>query len=96
MNRPEVLERLRRLKPRLLEEASVREIAIFGSVARDEAGPDSDIDIIVAFDRPPGYFAFVDLEAFLSEALGAKVDLFTEAALHPRLREQILREAIYA
>ena len=74
----------------------VRALAVFGSVARDEAGPDSDVDIIVEYDKTPGFFAFVDLQDRLSQALGAKVDLFTKPGLHPALRERILLEAVYA
>ena len=96
MRRDAILTRLRELLPNLTASDHVRAIAVFGSVARDEASPDSDIDIIVEFDKSPGFFAFVDLQERLSRALGAKVDLFTKPGLHPSLRDRILREAIYA
>lgn len=74
----------------------VRSLSIFGSVARDEAGPDSDVDVLVEFDKPVGLFSFVGLKMYLEEILGRKVDLATPDALHRRLRDRILAEAIRA
>ncbi|MFA5951368.1 MAG: nucleotidyltransferase family protein [Hyphomicrobium sp.] len=96
MRREEVLNRLREMKPALARDESVRAIAIFGSVARDEARDNSDIDIIVEFENTPDMFKFVALQDRLSDALGAKVDLFTARGLHPLLRDKILAETIYA
>ncbi len=56
----------------------------------------SDIDIVVEFERSPGFFALADLEERLSAELGHPVDLFTPASLHPMLRDKILKEAVYA
>lgn len=67
-------------------------VALFGSMARDEAGPDSDVDVIVRFGEPISLMALVRLERELSEALGRDVDLLTEAAISPYLRERIVRE----
>jgi predicted nucleotidyltransferase len=72
----------------------VRELALFGSVGRDQAGPDSDVDVLVEFDRPVGMFALLDLKDYLEGLLGRPVDLVTPAALKPQLRERILAEAI--
>jgi predicted nucleotidyltransferase len=72
----------------------VRELAVFGSVARDQARPDSDVDLLVQFDRPVGMFAFLDLKGYLEDLLGRPVDLVTNAALKPQLRERILAEAV--
>ena len=69
-----------------------RRVALFGSFARGEAGPESDIDLIVDFSRPTGFLALVKLERELSEAMGRKVDLLTEQAISPHLRERILNE----
>jgi predicted nucleotidyltransferase len=74
----------------------VREIGIFGSVARGEQTAASDVDILVEFSQPVGFFAFLDLEDFLSRTLGKKVDLVTKRALKPAVKDQILRDAIYA
>lgn len=72
----------------------VRSLALFGSVARDEAGPDSDIDLLVEFDETPGLIAFVQLEQLLSDLLGAKVDLVMRSALKPAIGRQVLAEAV--
>ncbi|MBI4337511.1 MAG: nucleotidyltransferase family protein [Chloroflexi bacterium] len=75
----------------------VRSLAIFGSVARDQARPDSDIDLLVELDgRPIGLFAFIGIQEYLESILQGKVDLVTADALHPRLRDRILGEAVRA
>jgi uncharacterized protein len=65
---------------------------IFGSMARGEAKKKSDIDLLVRFSRPKSLLAVVRLERELSQVLGRKVDLLTEAAISPYLRERILHE----
>ena len=93
----EVLERLRADRS-TLDRFGVGRIALFGSVARGEAGPESDIDILVDY-RPearPDLFEFIDLKEHLEAVVGRRVDLVTPAALHPRLRDRILAEAVYA
>jgi hypothetical protein len=88
---------LREALPELQKSYGVESLAIFGSMAREEAGPDSDIDVLVRFQmEPPGLFAFVRLERHLSELLGQRVDLVMETALKPRVREKILSEAVTA
>jgi uncharacterized protein len=80
-----------------LRQRHVKSLALFGSVARDEAGPDSDVDLLVEFDGSPvGLFAYVALERYLAALLGRPVDLVTRNGLKPRLRERILGEAIDA
>jgi len=74
----------------------VRELSIFGSVARDEAGKDSDVDLLVEFTEPVGLFEFARLQRFLEQVLDARVDLVTPAALRASMREQVLREAVRA
>ena len=77
----------------------VKSIALFGSVARDEDHPKSDVDILVEFDYARykiGFFAFVRLQRRLEELLGTKVDLATPGALKRQLKDNILKEAIYA
>ncbi|HVP86412.1 MAG TPA: nucleotidyltransferase family protein [Rhizomicrobium sp.] len=95
MLRTEALEKLRSLKP-FLDSYHVRAIAVFGSVARDQAGPKSDIDVMVEFSEYPDLLQFVRMERLLSEKLGLKVDLVTKTGLHPRLKDRILGEAVYA
>ena len=75
-----------------LREAGVKSLQLFGSVVRGEAGPDSDIDILVEFSRPIGLLAFVGLKHRLTALLGRPVDLVTPDALKSPLRENILKE----
>ena len=75
---------------------NVKKIGIFGSTARGESTKNSDIDIIVEFKEPIGFFDFVKLEAFLSKKLFKKVDLATKRALKPEIKKEILKEIVYA
>jgi uncharacterized protein len=79
-----------------LQQFGVRSIALFGSVVREEARPESDIDILVEFGRPIGLLAFLQLQHRLEDLLGRRVDLVTPAALKRQLRDRILKEAVYA
>ena len=79
-----------------LHRFGVSSLSIFGSVARGDARPDSDVDILVEFGRPIGVFEFLDLKEFLEGLLGQKVDLATPDSLKQQLRDQILKEAIRA
>ena len=73
----------------------VRSLALFGSVARNEAKPGSDIDLLVEFYQPVGLFQFITLKQYLERLLESTVDLGTVRSLKPRLKEAVLREAIY-
>jgi uncharacterized protein len=94
--RGEVLAALRAQLPELHAEFGVKTLAVFGSVARDEAGPDSDVDVLVEFDRPIGFLEFIGLQDRLTATLGASVDLGTFDSLKPRIRARALSEAVYA
>jgi uncharacterized protein len=94
MDRREVLERLADLKPWLAAQG-VRRVRLFGSHARNAATADSDIDLLVDLSRPLG-LAFFALEDELSQRLGAKVDLMTEAGLAADVKYTALRDAIDA
>ncbi|MGC8787754.1 MAG: nucleotidyltransferase family protein [Anaerolineae bacterium] len=76
----------------LCRQNGIVRIGLFGSVARGEAKERSDIDLLVEFSRPISLLKFVALERQLSNALGRKVDLLTEAAISPYLRESIKRD----
>jgi predicted nucleotidyltransferase len=95
MTRSEVIARLieHRSEVAALHATS---LALFGSVARDEARADSDVDLLVEFDKPVGLFEFLELKERLEEILGRRVDLATRASLKPRIREKVLAEAIRA
>ncbi|MBW1933630.1 MAG: nucleotidyltransferase family protein [Deltaproteobacteria bacterium] len=81
-----------------LKNFSVKNLYLFGSYAREEAGDQSDLDILVEFEPEAqiGLFEFARLRRRLSELLGLEVDLVTPDALHPEMRDEILREAIHA
>lgn len=81
---------------RLCEANHVRRLAIFGSVARQTARPESDIDLLVEFDERyiPGMFSFVEFERSLSELFGRKVDLNTSGFLSKYFREDAIEHSI--
>ena len=81
-----------------LAELGVTSLAVFGSVARGDAGPDSDIDLLVDLDpnKRISLFGFVGIKLALEDLLGAKVDLVERSAVRERWRERILGEAIRA
>lgn len=76
----------------------VDSLSVFGSFARDEARLDSDLDLLVSFSRRVSLLRLVALERELTQLFGREVDLLTEAALSPYLRDRILKERqmIYA
>ena len=92
MDREEVSRRLaahrEELRPFL-----VRSLSLFGSTVRGEAGPDSDVDLLVEFDGPVGLFEFVRLQRLLASILERKVDLVPADGVKRQLRDQILGEA---
>lgn len=93
MTRDELLTRLRELKP-WLEEQGVINVRLFGSWARDEAGPDSDVDLLVDVTKPLG-FGFFDIEEKLGARLGARVELVTDKSLaNPYIRYTAERDAL--
>jgi predicted nucleotidyltransferase len=93
--RQDILTSLKNLKGEVSREYSVKTIGIFGSVARSEETDESDIDLLVEFSRPVGFVTFMRLEHFLSERLGARVDLVTSDSLKPVIRQDVLAEVIY-
>ena len=80
----------------LKERFRVRRVGLFGSYARGEQTPGSDLDILVELEPPMGFFGFIDLEDYLSERLGSKVDLVTPDALKPLMKPQVLEGTAYA
>ena len=78
----------------ILKKFGAKKISIFGSYVRGEATPESDLDIIVEFDRPIGLIKFVGIEIELSETLGINVDLLTEKSISPYLIDGIKKEAV--
>jgi len=76
----------------ILQSYGASRIGIFGSYARDEAGPDSDLDLLVDFTDRKSLLTLVRIKRELSEALGIQVDLLTEAAISPHLIDRIKSE----
>lgn len=72
----------------------VRSIALFGSVARNEATTASDVDLLVTFEYPPGFDGYMRLKFRLEELLGCRVDLVMDGALKPEARPVVEQEAI--
>ncbi|MEJ5310426.1 MAG: nucleotidyltransferase family protein [Anaerolineae bacterium] len=97
MKREEALQRIRAGQSKL-GAFPIKHLAVFGSVARNEAGEGSDVDILVEFEpeAPVGLFEFARLRRILGELLGCEVDLATPDALRQEMRAQILQEAVYA
>ncbi len=87
------IQKLHEMLPELKEKYHVSYLGIFGSYIRGEQKPGSDLDVLVEFSRtPPTIFKFVNLENYLSEALGVKVDLVMKDALKPNIGKHILKE----
>ena len=95
MKREEVLAILADHQERL-KALGVKSLDLFGSVARDEARSDSDVDFLVEFTKPGGLFQLFRVQHYLEDILGCPIDLGTEDALREHLREPVLKEAIRA
>lgn len=95
MNREVALKVLARAKPLLKERFGVTRLALFGSTARDVARPDSDVDVLVAFDGPATASRYFGVQFYLEDELGCPVDLVSEKALRPEIRPFIERELLY-
>lgn len=95
MRRDEAIARLKQTEP-ALRAIGVEALYLFGSHARDEADPDSDVDVFVdpLFGAKFGFLSFMDAYEALQKAVGENVDYGTRNGLHPLLRPEIEREAI--
>lgn len=82
-------------KQQLHQRFNVRDVALFGSVARGESRPDSDVDVLVEFEGSPTFDGYMGTRFYLEDLLGVKVDLVTTGGLRPELRQSIEREAIH-
>ena len=91
-NLDELRRILREHLPTLRARYAVESLGVFGSYARGEAGPRSDLDLLVRFHRTPGLIRFVELENYLSDLLGVRVDLVMAEALKPDIGERVLAE----
>lgn len=86
---------LTKQKPYLYHNFFVKEIGVFGSAAKNQNKESSDIDLMVEFARPIGFFQFARLEDYLGNVLKKDVDLVTKDALKPAIKDSVLKEVIY-
>ncbi len=94
ITRNDILNKLSDLKPILNKEYAVRQIGLFGSFSDDSYTDDSDIDLLVEFERPIGWKYF-SLEIYLENIFGRKIDLVTKNALKEQIRDRILNQVQY-
>jgi len=94
MKRDQVIHILSKRRGELASKYGVKSLALFGSVARDDATVASDVDLLVEFDRPVGYFGLFALQDHLESLLGCRVELGTPGSLKPRLRERLMGECV--
>ena len=95
MKQDEVVQTIDSNRQVLISRFGVQSLALFGSVVRNETNDDSDIDMLVEFSRPTGYFGLVALQDYLAELLQQPVDLGTLGSLKPRVRTRVEREMRY-
>ncbi len=94
MKRRTVIARIRKNRAQL-EKLGVKALYLFGSVARDEARPGSDVDILVEFDGKATFDRYMDTKFYLEGLLGCKTDLVTPKAIKPRMKPYIMRDLIH-
>lgn len=94
MDKQTVIMRLKENLEQIRQRFSVERLSVFGSVIRDEAQEDSDVDVLVVFEKKANFDIFMDLKFYLEELLGIGVDLVTEKALRPQVRQAIEQEMI--
>ena len=90
----QIITKLKKNKPILEKKYSVKNLEVFGSYVHGEQKSNSDLDVLVEFSKTVDLFEYIELENYLSEKLGVKVDLVMKDTLKPRIKEKILNEAI--
>ena len=96
MRRQNILKILAEHRSEIESHFGVASLSLFGSVARDEAAAESDVDILVTFVKTPGMFGFLELKEYLEHILQCPVDLVTRNALKKQFCEQIFQEVVHA
>ncbi|HAN18768.1 MAG TPA: nucleotidyltransferase [Bacteroidales bacterium] len=94
LTKNEILSKLTELKPVLYRDYNVKEIGLFGSYSDNEQNEDSDIDILVEFEKPIGW-KFFTLEKYLEDIFNRKVDLVTRKALKKQLKDRIINQTLF-
>jgi predicted nucleotidyltransferase len=95
MKQDAVLQILKQKNAELTQQFGVKSLLLFGSVARNEATSTSDVDLLVEFSRPVGYFGLFALQDYLEKLLDCSVDLGTPNSLKPYVKERIMGEIIH-
>jgi uncharacterized protein len=90
----QVTASLRRELPRLRAQYGLCSLAVFGSVARSEHGPESDVDLVASFSETPSLLRLLEVENDLADTLGNRVDLVLEDGLKPRIARSLSRELV--
>lgn len=93
-NLEEIKKKIEELKPLIKERFKVKSIGIFGSYIRGEEKEKSDLDILIEFEEPISLLKFIELENYLSDSIGVKVDLVEKSTLKPRIGKHILEEVV--
>lgn len=94
ITKAEIISKLIDLKPILLREFQVKRIGLFGSFSNETHSEESDIDLLVEFERPIGW-KYLTLEIYLEKAFGRKIDLVTKNALKEQIKDNILNQLEY-
>ena len=94
MKQEAVLQILKQKNAEMTKQFGVKSLLLFGSVARNEATSASDVDLLVEFNRPVGYFGLFALQDYLEKLLGCRVDLGTPDSLKPYIKERVMGELI--
>lgn len=92
--RQEIMARLSSLKGEIATRYDVREIGIFGSVARGDDDPKSDIDLLVEFGPDADLITFIGLWQFLEDTFGTKVDLVSKGGLRSEMRDAVMKDLV--
>lgn len=90
---PRYVEIYKAIEP-FIEDLGIKQIKVFGSYARGEENPKSDIDIIVDISKPIGIYQFIGMKQDISKSLNKKIDLFKPNNIEPLIKEKIMAEAV--
>jgi predicted nucleotidyltransferase len=95
MNRQEIIEKIRSVRGELAQKYGIERLALFGSRARGDATPESDVDLVILESKGRDYFQRVKAKYFLEELLGTSVDLGYYDTIRPVIRKRIEEDLIH-
>jgi len=95
ITKEEIINILKKELPIIKDKYGVKTIGIFGSYVRGEQDKKSDLDLLIQFEKPIGFFKFIALEDYLTKKLGIKVEIVTEDALKPLIKPRVMKEVVY-